>query len=478
MRLVDLFATSTSTIVLPDGSRTTSARIASDARHVATHLLAAGAVKGDRIAVRLVNGLTYLEILVACSAARLVLVSVNTRYSEAEVSDLVVRSGAKRLIDERFVRPEVNGLDDSPAIRELTAESDDPFLVFTTSGTTSRPKMVRHTQRSIASHGFEAARAFGYTSDDVALIAMPLFGTFGMSSLTAALAGNASIVMIDQFDALKVSELIVHHRISVLNGSDDMFHRLVEQNADLSTVSLGGYARFNTSLDDIVERSGRLGARLTGLYGMSEVQALFSLRDPEADSAQRALAGGTMVSPEAACRVVNGELQLQGPSLFEGYLCEGGDHIDAELTGRFYEDGWFRTGDAAELDAVRDSTFTYHSRIGDVLRLGGFLVAPADIEATLLLIPSVSEAQVVAVDLPNGTRPVAFVIASDEFEEASSISHCRGLLARYKVPIRIVKVDEFPMTPSANGNKIQRVKLREMAEAILVPGTSTSVGTS
>jgi fatty-acyl-CoA synthase len=467
--MVDLFAVSTSTVVLPDGTRTTAAELASAGRRFGFDLLADGAVAGDRIAVRLPNGLSYLEALIACSVARLVLVSVNTRYSETEASDLVSRSGARRIIDEQFVRPNTAGI--AP---EVHARPDDPYLVFTTSGTTSKPKMVRHTQRSIASHGTEAARAFGYTGEDVALLAMPLCGTFGMSSLTAAIAGNATIVMIDQFDAKNVSELIVRHRVSVLNGSDDMFHRLVERNADLSTVRLGGYARFNTSLGDIVERSDAQGACLTGLYGMSEVQALFSLRDPEGNLVHRSLAGGTMVSPDAQCRVVDGELQLRGPSMFEGYLCEGGDHIDTELTSQFFVDGWFRTGDAADIDTDRDATFTYHSRIGDVLRLGGFLVAPADIEATLLSLASVSDAQVVAVDLPHGTRPVAFVIASEHFDEEAAITHCQSLLARYKVPIRIVKVDKFPMTPSANGNKIQRVKLREIAEAILGPATSAT----
>lgn len=512
MRLVDLFANSKSVITLPDGSSTSAAKIANDGSVLGSWLTSEGLKPRDRVAVRLPNGLMYLEALVACSAARLVLVSVNTRYSEAEANDLIARSGAKRVIDQRFERPvasaavpegasgtAIDGALQAPA---SSAQADDPFLVFTTSGTTSKPKMVRHTQRSIASHGVEAARAFGYTSQDVALLAMPFCGTFGMSSLTAALAADAAIVVIDQFDAAKVSKLIVDHRITVVNGSDDMFHRLIEEGADLSTIRLAGYARFNSSLDVVVERAESRGARLTGLYGMSEVQALFSLRNPSGDTAYRERAGGTLVSPDASYRIVDGELQLRGPSMFEGYLAEGGDEIDRDLTGKHFDGDWFRTGDAAEADMLPGShdpgnldnrTFTYHSRIGDVLRLGGFLVAPADIEAALLTFLSVAEAQVVAVDLPQGARPVAFVILQPEvmanaqpavsetaadqpaadqaaargFDERGAIAHCQGLLARYKVPIRVVPLPEFPVTPSANGNKIQRVKLREMAQAIV-----------
>jgi fatty-acyl-CoA synthase len=503
MRLVDLFAQSKSVITMPDGSITSVAKIGDDGSVLGSWFTSEGLSPGDRVAVRLPNGLTYLEALVACSVARLVLVSVNTRYSEAEANDLIVRSGAKRVIDQQFERPVASAAVPEGASGTATqapaasAHADDPFLVFTTSGTTSKPKMVRHTQRSIASHGLEASRAFGYTSQDVALLAMPFCGTFGMSSLTAALAADAAIVVIDQFDAAKISELIVDQGITVVNGSDDMFHRLIEEGADLSTIRLAGYARFNSSLDGVVERAESRGARLTGLYGMSEVQALFSLRNPSGDTAYRELAGGTLVSPDASYRIVDGELQLRGPSMFEGYLAEGGHEIDRELTGKHFDGDWFRTGDAAEADVLPgsndpdnldDRTFTYHSRIGDVLRLGGFLVAPADIEAALLTFPSVAEAQVVAVDLPQGARPVAFVIlhpevvannqpavsepAADQapiggFDERGAIAHCQGLLARYKVPIRVVPLPEFPVTPSANGNKIQRVKLREMAQAIV-----------
>jgi fatty-acyl-CoA synthase len=348
----------------------------------------------------------------------------------------------------------------SPSLTE-PSQADDPFLIFTTSGTTSKPKMVLHEQRSIAVHGGHAAAAFSYTGQDTALLVMPFCGTFGMSSLTAALDANCTIVVTDRFDAEETGALIIQHGVTVLNGSDDMFHRLVEAGIAMSGIRLGGYARFNTSLDGIVERAEQVGAHICGLYGMSEVQALFSLRDPTAVASERSRAGGTLVSSESSYRIVDGELQLRGPSLFAGYLAEGGDQIDEALTAKNFDDGWFKTGDAA--DPETPTTFVYHTRIGDVLRLGGFLVAPADIETVLLEVPAIREAQVVTVDLPTGTRPVAFVVADGNFNEELTINHCRDRLARYKVPIRVITLEAFPVTPSANGNKIQVVKLRELA---------------
>jgi fatty-acyl-CoA synthase len=245
-----------------------------------------------------------------------------------------------------------------------------------------------------------------------------------------------------------------------------MFHRLIRHGVDLGSIRLAGYARFNTSLNRVVVDAERVGARLTGLYGMSEVQALFSVRDPGAGATERARPGGTLVSPDAAYRIVDGELQLRGPSLMVGYLAEGGAEVDHELTAANFDDGWFLTGDLATADD--DRTFEYLTRRGDAMRLGGFLVNPAEIEAVIAEIEGVDDAQVVAVDRPGGARPVAFVIGT--FDEADVIARCRDRLAIYKVPIRVVGVDAFPSTPSANGTKIQRVKLRELAEDLLATG--------
>jgi fatty-acyl-CoA synthase len=489
MRVHDLFEQSSSSVVLPDGTATTAVRIAQEGRVLARKLQREGLQVGDRVAVRLPNGHAYLTLIVACAVGRFVLVSVNTRYSDAEVNDLIARSGARRVFDGSSIDgSSIDGINadgsvidgsnadgstvdthrsvDMPAEDSAVDDSmaDDPFLVFTTSGTTNKPKLVRHTQRSIATHGSEAARGFGYRGDDTALLVMPFCGTFGVSSLTAAIAANASIVVVDQFDAATVSRLIQQHGVTVVNGSDDMFHRLVEHGANLSTIRLGGYARFNSSLDGIVGRADRAGATLSGLYGMSEVQALFSLRDPSLDVDQREQAGGTLVSPSGQLRIADGELYVRGPSLFEGYLTEGGAEIDTDLTEAHFVDGWFRTGDAATSDG--DRTFTYHSRITDVLRLGGFLVSPSEIESALLDVQGIEQAQVVAVDMATGARPVAFVIAPAGFDEEDALAHCQRRLAKYKVPIRMILVDSFPTTQSANGTKIQRTKLREMAEKL------------
>jgi fatty-acyl-CoA synthase len=157
-----------------------------------------------------------------------------------------------------------------------------------------------------------------------------------------------------------------------------------------------------------------------------------------------------------------GELECRGPSQFSGYL------DDAEATrAALTDDGFFRTGDLGYLRG--DGSFVFLSRAGDVLRLSGFLVNPAEIESFIEQNAAISGCQVVGVDEPSGTVPVAFVTieAGSAFDEAALRGACEAALARYKVPRRFVPLAEFPVTVSANGTKVQRAKLREMAEALL-----------
>jgi fatty-acyl-CoA synthase len=452
--VIELFERSSATLRFDDATVADATSLALDGRRMATALRASGLEPGDRVAVHLPNGVEYVRLLLGCAAAGLVAVSVNTRYSDDEVGELITRSGARQVTLD-------DGWGDVEPIA-VTGRAGDPFVVFTTSGTTSRPKMVLHAQRSIATHAAAAAAGFGYTADDTVMVVMPLCGTFGLTSLMAAVAGDSRVI-VTNFDVARTADAIARERVTSLNGSDDMFHRLLLHGADLGPIRLGGYARFNTSLDRVVVDAERAGATLTGLYGMSEVQALFSVRDPSLGTADRARPGGTIVSPDAAFRIVDGELQLRGPSLMLGYLAEGGDLIDPELTAAHFDDGWFRTGDLAIADDPR--TFEYLARRGDAMRLGGFLVDPSEIEVVISELPGVMAAQVVAVERPEGARPVAFVIG--DFDEREVIAHCRSRLAIYKAPVRVVEVEEFPTTAGANGTKIQRTKLRDLATTLL-----------
>jgi len=260
-------------------------------------------------------------------------------------------------------------------------------------------------------------------------------------------------------------------------GSDDMYARLLEMvpgERPFPSIKWAGYGAFNAALEDLPERAEQRGLMLCGLYGMSEVQALYARQPLDAPVARRKLGGGLTVSPLAHVRVRDpdsgallgpgqpGALECAGPSLMVGYY--GNEKATAEA---MTPDGYVRTGDLAELDD--HGGFTFLSRMGDVLRLSGFLVNPLEIESHIQKVPGIEACTTIALPRPDGVRALAFVVLKSgaALDEPAVIAHCKRGLANYKVPSRVFAIDAFPVTPSPNGPKIQRNKLRERAEALL-----------
>ena len=217
------------------------------------------------------------------------------------------------------------------------------------------------------------------------------------------------------------------------------------------------------------------GLKLMGIYGSSELQAVLSIRPVDLPPEQRETGGGRLITAATRVRTrsndtgkllphgEHGELEFKGPSMLMGYFG------NAEATkAAFTDDGWFKSGDLGY--TLADGEFIFLTRMGDVLRLAGFLVNPLEIEAVLDAHPSVAVSQVVGIDGPRGPMPVAFVLSNNAdgtIEEAALIAHCKQKIAHYKVPHHVLAIDVFPFTPSANGNKIQKSKLRDIALALL-----------
>ena len=250
-----------------------------------------------------------------------------------------------------------------------------------------------------------------------------------------------------------------------------MLSRIIEaaNNVPFTSMRWFGFAAFSSSASATALAADAVGLAPHGVYGSSEVQALFSI----SHGADRLRPGGRPVSGHAGVSVRDpqtgeplpaghsGELCFKAPSRFLGYLDD--DVATARATTG---DGFFRSGDLGRLDG---DGFVFEARLGDTLRLGGFMVNPEEIEGFLVRLPGISGAQVVGVERAGALSPVAFVtMATDaEFDEARLLRACAETIARFKVPVRIIEIDEFPVTDGPNGRKIQRVRLREMATALL-----------
>jgi len=499
--------------LIADDEVATFRTLAAKSRSAASGLAALGIGPGDRVALWLPNVAAWPILHLALARLGAITVAVNTRFRSAEVGDIVGRSGARALV----LWPGFKGIDflgildgiEASALERVDrlilygdegrdvdvrgiatvryrdlfvdrpAPATDPAagdgaLIFTTSGTTRAPKFVLHSHHSLTTHAACVAPAFGWADGKAVLLqALPLCGTFGHAQLMAALHGGCPSVLLPTFDGPAAAAAIRAHRVTHFNGSDEMFARLFEAagDGDLESLTACGFAAFDPGLGDLVERGARHGVTLFGLYGMSEVQALFARQPADAPAEYRRLAGGRPTAADAAVRArepetgqiladgESGELELRGPSLMAGYFGDA-----AATAAAMTDDGYFRTGDLGY--TTGDGGFVFEARMGDVIRLGGFLVAPAEIEAHIETEPSVSACQVVGIDTPDGPRCAAFVVpAGDGPIDAEALAaHCAGGLAKFKVPAAFFPLDAFPTTASPNGVKIQRAKLRAMAQ--------------
>ena len=475
----------------------------------AAGLRKAGIGAGARVALWLPNGAGYLAAIFACARLGALAVHVNTRFRAAEVGNLLRRSRAVALVTDWDFAPvdfpailaslpsgdpadlrsvlalsapagvtdvvglavlPLAGLDTEAGPDAATPEA--PCLTFTTSGTTSGPKLVLHDQQAIAGHGVDVARRIGLEARDAVLLgAVPFCGTFGNAAAMAAIAGGAHIVCHAQFDGALAAALIREHRVTHLFGGDDIFGRIAAASGGraFDSVRFSGFAAFHSTAASSIAAAEAAGLRPHGLYGSSEVQALFSIAERD----NRLLGGGVPVSgrtrlavrdPEtrvALAAGASGELWIDAPSRFVGYL-----ENPAATERAIGADGMFRTGDLGRLDGAG---FIYEARLGDAMRLGGFLVSPEEIEAVIQALPGVAAVQVVAAACKGDPLPVAFVQLREGAaqQESTLRTQCLQRLARFKVPERIVIVDHFPVADSPNGPKVQRVKLREMAELLL-----------
>jgi fatty-acyl-CoA synthase len=491
--------------------------LAEESRRVAQGLRRLGVGPGDCVALWLPNLPAWLAAFFACAQLGAIAVSVNTRFRSHELADILHRSRSRVLV----FWPGFKGIDfagilgdcDPQALEHLQSlviyeeagapppaallgkaavpysllAGDAPLLessaaagagcaIFTTSGTTSAPKFVLHDQRTVIRHAFDVVKGFSLEAGTTLLLAPPLCGVFGFCSAMASLAAGRSMVMAPTWNAEQAARDIIAHRITHINGTDEAAAQLLDiDGLSFSNIRFFGYAAFNPAQADIVLRADARGLKLVGLYGASEIQALFARQDENAPVAQRTLGGGRPVSPAARVRARDpesgavlphggqGELEFLAPSSrMAGYHGDLGATRDA-----FTEDGFYRSGDLGH--TLDDGRFVFLTRMGDALRLGGFLVSPAEIEAAVQEVPGIAACQVVAIARAEGLVPVAFVIQQPgaSLDEAAVIAHVASRLARYKVPRRVLPISAFPVTPGANATKIQKGKLRELAEALL-----------
>ena len=444
-----------------------------------------GPASRGRVAVLARNHPLQLVLQFACERAGALFVPLNWRLALPELSVIVADADPALIFhDAEFLVP------DHPVERHLlgTVETlgkagqspvavarlgwDEPITLLYTSGTSGKPKGVILTAANAfwGSTNFSLGNAV--SRDSVFLCDMPLFHTAGLFAAvrTPILAGGA-VWISAKFDADRTIARIADRALGITHYfSVPQMATMLWQHPDfapeefcrLVTYATGGAPNPKVQ----VERFARAGIRFSDGFGMSETGSNFGMptSDPDVLVAKAGSCGLPYVSVES--RIVDdrgddvpsgatGELWLRGPSISPGYWNQPG------LTAQAFEQGWFKTGDAAMRDA---DGFTFIvDRRKDMYISGGENVYPAEVEAVLAELPDLAQAAVIGVPDPRwGEVGKAFLVLApgSDLTPAAAISHCLMRLAKFKVPASVEIVDALPNTASG---KVQKHLLRERA---------------
>lgn len=513
------------TLLIDQDQRISATQLQAQSRALAAGLARMGVRPGDRVAVWLPNCAAWVQSFLACAHLGALVLAVNTRFRALEVADILGRGQADWLVfwpgfkgidfqgildgvaPEHLTRlqgvvaltaadePSPASIQGKPACRyaDLLATDFPPpaprgnagVLCFTTSGTTSKPKFVLHDQQTLLRHGAAVARAYGYDDGSCVLASAPFCGAFGFATLAGGLAQGVPVVCTPVFNAAQSADAIARYAVTHTYANNEALVGMMQAAPPgaFASARLFGFASFTPALDNLLDLAGEAGVPLTGLYGSSELIALVAgqPRDPaEGDVSARHQPGGTLIYPEARVRArdpatgqvlphgQSGEIEILSPSLMRGYL----DNPDATRDA-VTEDGYFKTGDLGYTLTPRQ--FVFQTRMGDSLRLSGFLVNPVEIEQMIETLPGVRACQVVGAARHGKTVPYAFVLLRPgaAADPEGWTAACKAAMAGFKVPAGFTVLDAFPSVESANSVKIQKHRLRDMADAML-SGPSTT----
>jgi cyclohexanecarboxylate-CoA ligase len=368
------------------------------------------------------------------------------------------------------------GLDYTDAVAHRPAEplpgrrAADRAVLLYTSGTTADPKGVLHSHQSLRSECASIVQLTGLVGSDVVFMASPVTHVTGLlyGVQMPAMLGGSSVLQ-ETWDPSAATSLIRAAGCTFTVGATPFLHGLVEAaNGEDGPIPLRTFVCGGADVppDLVLRARARLHVEVVRAYGLSELPTVTcgALHDrPE----KRASTDGR---PPTATRVRvrdgdgrmrpvgSGELEASAPELFLGYL-------DRQLDeAAFTDDGWFRTGDLATIDA--DGYVTILGRIKDVIVRGGENISAKEVEDVLFQHPAVSEIAVVGYPDPvMGQRMCAFVVTADGLgpspADLAAFLDGHGV-ARQKSPERVVMVASLPKTPSG---KVQKHRLRELAAA-------------
>lgn len=464
------------------------------ANRLARALIAAGAVKGTRVAILLDNGADSIPVDFAIAKAGLNKVPLNARLSVDEHVRMVAEARVDLLLYGPSLAERALSLCETlPALRPLgfgttaaggddldtlaaTQEPTDPHVALTasdvvltlyTSGTTGVLKAAQHTQGSYAAICRNVLlNLMPIAPDERMLHAASLIHASGTFVLPFWLRGGCSVVL-PGFEPTGFFAAVERHRATAINLVPTMLQMLLDHPAidghglsSLRHIVYGASPMPRPLIERAIARFGQ--DRFWQYYGQTEVPLCIAVQRPEDHVPDRlGVCGRPAVDVEL--RLLDeagrdagdgpGEIAVRAPSASIGYFAA--TELSAECFGA---DGWVRTRDVGEID--RDGFLRLLDRTSDMIVTGGYNVYPREVEDALLSHPAVVEAAVVGAPDPKWVEAVvAFVVLCPDVacEPAALIAHVAKRIASYKKPHRIVVAAALPKTAVG---KLDRKMLR------------------
>jgi long-chain acyl-CoA synthetase len=437
------------------------------AARVAGGLSELGIARGERVAIRLSNGIDWVLAFFGAQLAGAVVVPVNTRFTEDEVRYVEEDSGA------RFTFAAGNPLPDgSPLVVEDLAP-EELAAIFYTSGTTGFPKGAMTSHQNFTTNSESAFRCLSIDRSEgpgiASLISVPLFHVTGCNSqlIPSLELGGRVEILTSPLDIDGFFEAVGEHRVSHLVSVPAIYHAVVRHprfaELDVSGVrwvSYGG-APIAESLVRELENAFP-NARLGNGFGLTECSSLASFL-PHEEAAEHADSVGfampvvdlAIEDPDPQSDV--GELLIRGANVVLGYWKR------PEATTETFVDGWLHSGDLGRLD---DAGLLYIvDRKKDMINRGGENVYSLEVENALAGAPGVGEVAVLAVpDEMMGEKVGAVIVplAQTQLDVADVLASCRVHLADFKVPQYVaVRTEPLPRNPSG---KVLKAQLRGETE--------------
>lgn len=442
------------------GPRLTYRQLWTRSARVAGGLAAAGVSRGDRVALRLPNGVDWCLAFFGTLLAGAVVVPVNTRFSPDEVNYVVGDSAASYVIE-----PGV-GLPDGDPWAVEDARLSDLAAIFYTSGTTGFPKGAMTTHENLLSNVETCRRIMDLPEREVRnLVSVPLFHVTGCNSQllpTCRLAGTT--VIMPTFDVQTFMRVTVDDRINLLTSVPAIFWLAMTQenfaDFDFSGVRWVTYGGAPTPPEQVTRLLQAFpNARLGNGFGLTETSSVATFL-PHEYAGRRAETVGFAAPPveldifEADPHSGVGELLIRGPNVVAGYWR---NQAETEAT---FAGGWLHTGDIARLD--QDGFCQIVDRKKDMVNRGGENVYCVEVENALASHPYVFEVAVVGVPDPMmGEKVGAVVVARPgcDIDSRDLISFVSTVLADFKVPeYVVVRTEPLPRNP---GGKVLKPVLRE-----------------